>query len=100
MLIPQSCNDRTPNGPRTRAAAVKGRCPRPLDDGGLLFIGPSGTEARTPTHRGKYCRTQLELKAPEYAAPGQHQPSRYTTLILHTSIALAATRRANCAYLL
>src|SRR5690625_5239155 len=25
----------TPNGIRTRAAAVKGRCPRPLDDGGL-----------------------------------------------------------------
>src|SRR5258708_21468052 len=25
---------RTPNGIRTRAAAVKGRCPRPLDDGG------------------------------------------------------------------
>lgn len=24
----------TPNGIRTRAAAVKGRCPRPLDDGG------------------------------------------------------------------
>ncbi len=27
---------RTPNGIRTRAAAVKGRCPRPLDDGGPL----------------------------------------------------------------
>lgn len=25
----------TPNGIRTRVAAVKGRCPRPLDDGGL-----------------------------------------------------------------
>src|SRR6266702_617504 len=24
-----------PNGIRTRAAALKGRCPRPLDDGGL-----------------------------------------------------------------
>ena len=29
-------NLRTPNGIRTRAAAVKGRCPRPLDDGGPL----------------------------------------------------------------
>ena len=29
---------RTPNGIRTRAAAVKGRCPRPLDDGGLNSI--------------------------------------------------------------
>ena len=26
----------TPNGIRTRVAAVKGRCPRPLDDGGLF----------------------------------------------------------------
>ena len=30
---------RTPNGIRTRAAAVKGRCPRPLDDGGLGQLG-------------------------------------------------------------
>ena len=29
---------RTPNGIRTRAAAVKGRCPRPLDDGGLSLL--------------------------------------------------------------
>ena len=28
----------TPNGIRTRVAAVKGRCPRPLDDGGLLAV--------------------------------------------------------------
>ena len=28
-----------PNGIRTRAAALKGRCPRPLDDGGA--DGPS-----------------------------------------------------------
>ena len=27
--------ERAPNGIRTRAAALKGRCPRPLDDGGL-----------------------------------------------------------------
>ena len=26
---------RTPNGIRTRAATLKGWCPRPLDDGGL-----------------------------------------------------------------
>ncbi len=31
-----------PNGIRTRVAAVKGRCPRPLDDGGahLRLHGP------------------------------------------------------------
>jgi hypothetical protein len=28
----------TPNGIRTRAATLKGWCPRPLDDGGLCFI--------------------------------------------------------------
>src|SRR5690606_30068577 len=27
----------TPNGIRTRAAALKGRCPRPLDDGGIYY---------------------------------------------------------------
>jgi hypothetical protein len=27
----------TPNGIRTRAAALKGQYPRPLDDGGLLL---------------------------------------------------------------
>jgi hypothetical protein len=30
----------TPNGIRTRATAVKGRRPRPLDDGGLIRITP------------------------------------------------------------
>ena len=32
---------RTPNGIRTRAATLKGWCPRPLDDGGMdeLFVG-------------------------------------------------------------
>ena len=29
---------RTPNGIRTRATAVKGRRPRPLDDGGLDLV--------------------------------------------------------------
>ena len=38
---------RAPNGIRTRASALKGRCPRPLDDGGLpLAIFPSGTAQR------------------------------------------------------
>ena len=29
---------RAPNGIRTRAAALKGRCPRPLDDGGSTIV--------------------------------------------------------------
>ena len=38
---------RAPNGIRTRASALKGRCPRPLDDGGLpLAIFPPGTAQR------------------------------------------------------
>src|SRR5215471_16730283 len=32
--VPLTEVSRTPNGIRTRAAALKGRCPRPLDDGG------------------------------------------------------------------
>src|SRR4029079_2264713 len=48
----------TPNGIRTRATAVKGRRPRPLDDGGLV-TGPealsrrqhTGTRRPPPTRR-------------------------------------------------
>jgi hypothetical protein len=29
---------RTPNGIRTRATDVKGRCPGPLDDGGQVLL--------------------------------------------------------------
>jgi predicted Zn-dependent protease with MMP-like domain len=39
---------RTPNGIRTRAAAVKGRCPGPLDDGGLLELAPDVTSPGDP----------------------------------------------------
>src|SRR5262249_40261571 len=34
QTAPQDPSFGTPNGIRTRAAALKGRCPRPLDDGG------------------------------------------------------------------
>src|ERR1700683_3956391 len=46
---------RTPNGIRTRAAALKGRCPRPLDDGGLAVTRRLARGARRrgpPQHRG------------------------------------------------
>ena len=35
----------TPNGIRTRAATLRGWCPRPLDDGGLMKLctAPAGT---------------------------------------------------------
>ena len=37
--IPLRTPTRAPNGIRTRAAALKGRCPRPLDDGGAVGFG-------------------------------------------------------------
>ena len=39
LSLLHDCGSRTPNGIRTRVAAVKGRCPRPLDDGGRLAAG-------------------------------------------------------------
>ena len=49
---------RTPNGIRTRAATLKGWCPRPLDDGGLCFftlnnlvVGLPGFEPGTSASR-------------------------------------------------
>ena len=48
----------TPSGIRTRAAAVKGRCPRPLDDGSLshvvdndVVVGLPGFEPGTSASR-------------------------------------------------
>src|SRR5690348_11366867 len=45
-----------PNGIRTRAAALKGRCPRPLDDGGRDGLRRRALGARRrgpPQHRGQ-----------------------------------------------
>src|SRR3954469_13904472 len=42
--LPNSTSD-TPNGIRTRAAGVKGRSPRPLDDGGVPDGGYRGRVA-------------------------------------------------------
>ena len=41
LLLAELPNYRTPNGIRTRAATLKGWCPRPLDDGGMdeLSVG-------------------------------------------------------------
>mgnify|MGYP006991987015 CR=1 FL=1 len=38
--------DGTSDGIRTRVAAVKGRCPRPLDHGGIKMAGELGFEPR------------------------------------------------------
>ena len=45
LLLFHDCGSRTPNGIRTRATAVKGRGPRPLDDGGQ---GPSTSSRLEP----------------------------------------------------
>jgi hypothetical protein len=44
----KSCNKNTPNGIRTRAAGVKGRSPRPLDDGGSRPSVVGGGECPPP----------------------------------------------------
>ncbi len=43
----------TPNGIRTRAAAVKGRCPRPLDDGGTPWRRPEPGHGRSSLPAGR-----------------------------------------------
>src|ERR1019366_8995719 len=57
VLAAASC---TPNGIRTRAAALKGRCPRPLDDGGstvtaALPVAPAVGD-RPSIGDGRHCR--------------------------------------------
>jgi hypothetical protein len=44
-LVSPTTGDGAPNGIRTRAAALKGRCPRPLDDGGSNELWPAVTLA-------------------------------------------------------
>src|SRR5215469_5593340 len=48
-----------PNGIRTRAAALKGRCPRPLDDGGSTIVAlpvASAVGDRPSIGDGWHCR--------------------------------------------
>ncbi len=62
----------TPNGIRTRAAAVKGRCPRPLDDGGRWPAGrPKGCDDRPDEDDavGKPIRRRSEGRCPLSARP-------------------------------
>src|SRR5579875_3519364 len=41
LLVTEPYGNRAPNGIRTRAAALKGRCPGPLDDGGPGDVPPA-----------------------------------------------------------
>ena len=49
---------RAPNGIRTRAAALKGRCPRPLDDGGAVGFGRLGRRRPAVGTAPAYGKTQ------------------------------------------
>ena len=71
----------TPNGIRTRAATLKGWCPRPLDDGGLHFsttrvvvVGLPGFEPGTSASRTQRA-TKLRY-SPQRVAPQPDNPSR------------------------
>ena len=56
-LISQGLLKGVPTGIRTPVAAVKGQCPRPLDDGDKkFFVSRLGLEPRTPALKGR-CST-------------------------------------------
>src|SRR5258705_9427824 len=63
---------RTPNGIRTRAAALKGRCPRPLDDGGAVGFGRLGRHQPAVGTAPAYGKTPRTSKAdrPRPSRPG------------------------------
>ena len=66
-LCRRRTGDRAPNGIRTRAAALKGRCPRPLDDGGfggLAAVTPGARRREPSQHRGGRLLTAKRPKTP------------------------------------
>jgi hypothetical protein len=76
----------TPNGIRTRAATLKGWCPRPLDDGGLhcmspdtsLVVGLPGFEPGTSASRTQRA-TKLRY-SPQRVASQPDNPSRWPVI--------------------
>ena len=66
-----------PNGIRTRAAALKGRCPGPLDDGDsgnqgrLRVVSPVGIEPTTNWLKANCSTTELRARA------AQNERSKY-----------------------
>ena len=72
----------TPNGIRTRAATLKGWCPRPLDDGGLYclhsvrcVVGLPGFEPGTSASRTQRA-TKLRY-SPQRVASQPGNPTRW-----------------------
>jgi hypothetical protein len=81
--VPQRHPNGTPNGIRTRAATLKGWCPRPLDDGGLYclhscrcVVGLPGFEPGTSASRTQRA-TKLRY-SPQRVPPQRDNPSRRT----------------------
>ena len=80
----------TPNGIRTRAATLKGWCPRPLDDGGLhcmspdtsLVVGLPGFEPGTSASRTQRA-TKLRY-SPQRVASQPDNHSRW--LVIQTML--------------
>ena len=65
-----------PNGIRTRAAALKGRCPRPLDDGGRAAFAALTLGARRrgpPQHRGRTTLPAKRLATAPYFGRSEHR---------------------------
>ena len=75
---------RAPNGIRTRAAALKGRCPRPLDDGGstelaVLPVAPAVGDA--PKHRGQPVRSSKAFPGGRREASARPRPALVAVLL-------------------
>src|SRR5690606_15260422 len=71
---PSVLRNRTPNGIRTRATAVKGRRPRPLDDGGLRDARrPSVMDLEIIRARSGVCQNRL-LRPPPYLGAARWLP--------------------------
>ena len=71
-----------PNGIRTRAAALKGRCPRPLDDGGLRRSSPPRTRGARrrgpPQHRGRRPSPAKRMAPTDQRDEGEHRAPSVT----------------------
>src|SRR5450432_1197072 len=80
-----ACASRAPNGIRTRAAALKGRCPRPLDDGGstvtaALPLAPAVGDCPSIGDRARYRQSapcQPGWPGAEHA-PAAGQPGHFS----------------------
>ena len=83
LLLAELPDYRTPNGIRTRAATLKGWCPRPLDDGGMdeLSVG----RALEIYHWLSLFPPWLLIPIMSIHPVGQSQPNPATSPGVHTA---------------